>query len=434
MKENSNLIINNPKKLEGLISIPGDKSITHRAIMLGALSDGQLKISNSLLSEDCMRTLTAFRELGINIEIDDDIVTIFGKGLNGLSKTKSQIDAGNSGTMARLLSGILSAQNFNSSISGDESLVTRPMKRIIEPLESFGALIKSKDEKLPISFKSSSSMKPIKYHSYIPSAQVKSSLILAALYIKGESIISEDVKTRDHTERLLKYMEYPISIDKETVTLQGCENIVAKDIDVPSDISSAAFFIVAALIKEGSDITLNNIGVNPLRTGIIDILLKMGANIKLTNCRTVCNEPVADIKVKYSQLTPINISGDIISRLIDELPVLFIACATCNGLSLIEDIHELRYKESDRIEAMENGFKKLGIDIVSTENSIKISGGTFSGGIVDSYGDHRIAMSFLIAGLVSDKPITVLNTSNINTSFPNFEDILRNQKIDVYTI
>jgi 3-phosphoshikimate 1-carboxyvinyltransferase len=423
MKENSNLIINNPKKLEGLISIPGDKSITHRAIMLGALSDGQLKISNSLLSEDCMRTLTAFRELGINIEIDDDIVTIFGKGLNGLSETKSQIDAGNSGTMARLLSGILSTQNFNSSISGDKSLVTRPMKRIIEPLKSFGALIKSKDEKLPISFKSSSSMRPIKYHSHIPSAQVKSSLILAALYIKGESIISEDVKTRDHTERLLKYMEYPISIDKETVTLQGCENIVAKDIDVPSDISSAAFFIVAALIKKGSDITLNNIGVNPL-----------GANIKLTNSRTICNEPVADIKVKYSQLTPINISGDIISRLIDELPILFIACATCNGLSLIEDIHELRYKESDRIEAMENGLKKLGIDIVSTENSIKIAGGNFSGGIVDSYGDHRIAMSFLIAGLVSDKPITVLNTSNINTSFPNFENILRNQKIDVYTV
>ena len=303
----------------------------------------------------------------------------------------------------------------------------------MKPLESFGALIKSKDQKLPMNFKSSDIMKPIKYHSPIPSAQVKSSLILAALHIKGESVISEDVKTRDHTERLLKYMEYPILVDKETITLKGCKNIIAKDIEVPSDISSAAFFIVAALIIKGSDITLTNIGVNPLRTGIIDILLKMGANIKLTNCRTICNEPVADIKVKYSQLKPINISGDIISRLIDELPILFIACATCNGLSLIEDIHELRYKESDRIEAMENGLKKLGITIVSTENSMKITGGTFSGGIIDSYGDHRIAMSFLIAGLVSSKPITVLNTSNINTSFPNFEDILRNQKIDIYT-
>ena len=434
MKVNSNLIINNPKRLEGLIHIPGDKSITHRAIMLGALSDGKLKISNSLLSEDCMRTLVAFRELGINIQIDDDIVTIFGKGLNGLSEAKSQINAGNSGTMARLLSGILSTQNFNSSISGDESLVTRPMKRIIEPLKSFGALIESKDEKLPMSFKSSNSMKPIKHHSHLPSAQVKSSLILAALYVKGESIISEDVKTRDHTERLLKYMEYPISIDKETIILKGCENIKAKDIDIPSDISSAAFFIVAALIKKGSDIILKNIGVNPLRTGIIDILLKMGANIKLTNCRTICNEPVADIEVKYSQLNPINISGDIISRLIDELPVLFIACATCEGSSLIEDIDELRYKESDRIEAMENGLKKLGVTIVSTENSIKIIGSTFGGGIIDSYGDHRIAMSFLIAGLVSEKPITVLNTDNINTSFPNFEDILRNQKIDIYKI
>ena len=434
MKENSNLIINNPNKLEGLITVPGDKSITHRAIMLGALSDGELKISNGLLSEDCMRTLVAFRELGINIQIDNNIITIFGKGLSGLSETKSQINAGNSGTMARLLSGILSTQNFNSSISGDESLVTRPMGRIIEPLESFGALIKSKDQKLPMSFKSSDVMKPIKHHSLIPSAQVKSSLILAALHIKGESVISEDVKTRDHTERLLKYMEYPIIVDEETITLKGCKNIIAKDIEVPSDISSAAFFIVAALIKKDSDIILDNIGVNPLRTGIIDILLKMGANIQLTNCRTICNEPVADIKVKYSQLRPINISGDIISRLIDELPILFIACATCNGLSLIEDIHELRYKESDRIEAMENGLKKLGIDIVSTENSIKINGGTFKGGIVNSYGDHRIAMSFLIAGLVSDTPITVLNTSNINTSFPNFEDILRSQKMDIYTI
>ena len=434
MKENSNLIINNPRKLEGTISVPGDKSITHRAIMLGALSDGELKISNGLLSEDCMRTLTAFKELGIDIHIDNSIITIFGKGLNGLSKTKSQIDAGNSGTMARLLSGILSTQNFNSSMSGDESLVTRPMGRIIEPLESFGALIQSKDQRLPMSFKSSDIMKPIKYHSPIPSAQVKSSLILAALHIEGESIISEDVRTRDHTERLLKYMEYPILVDKETITLKGCKNIIAKDIEVPSDISSAAFFIVAALIIKGSDITLANIGVNPLRTGIIDILLKMGANIKLTNCRTICNEPVADIKVKYSQLKPINISGDIISRLIDELPILFIACATCNGLSLIENIRELRYKESDRIEAMENGLKKLGITIVSTDNSMKITGGTFSGGIIDSYGDHRIAMSFLIAGLVSVKPITVLNTSNINTSFPNFEDILRNQKIDVYTV
>ena len=434
MKENSNLIINNPRKLEGTISVPGDKSITHRAIMLGALSDGELKISNGLLSEDCMRTLTAFKELGIDIHIDNSIITIFGKGLNGLSKTKSQIDAGNSGTMARLLSGILSTQNFNSSMSGDESLVTRPMGRIIEPLESFGALIQSKDQRLPMSFKSSDIMKPIKYHSPIPSAQVKSSLILAALHIEGESVISEDVRTRDHTERLLKYMEYPILVDKETITLKGCKNIIAKDIEVPSDISSAAFFIVAALIIKGSDITLANIGVNPLRTGIIDILLKMGANIKLTNCRTICNEPVADIKVKYSQLKPINISGDIISRLIDELPILFIACATCNGLSLIENIRELRYKESDRIEAMENGLKKLGITIVSTDNSMKITGGTFSGGIIDSYGDHRIAMSFLIAGLVSVKPITVLNTSNINTSFPNFEDILRNQKIDVYTV
>ncbi len=434
MKQNSNLIINNSKKIEGFIDIPGDKSMTHRAIMLGSLSDGTLKITNSLLSEDCIRTITAFRSLGIDIKINENIITIVGKGIRGLSQLSSPIDAGNSGTMARLLSGILSTQNFNSSISGDESLVTRPMKRVIEPLESSGALIKSRDGKLPISFKSSESIGPIIYHSKIPSAQVKSSLILAALNIKGESVISEDIKTRDHTERLLSYLDYPISVGGKSISLKGFKKLVAKDIEIPSDISSAAFFIVAALIKEGSDITLNNIGVNPLRTGIIDILLEMGGDIKLINCRTICNEPIADIKVKYSQLNPINISGEIISRLIDELPILFIACATCNGLSSLEDIGELRYKESDRIEAMENGLRKLGIAIVSSKNSLSITGGQFTGGIIDSYGDHRIAMSFLIAGLLSSKPITVLNTSNINTSFPGFDDILRNQKIDLYEI
>ena len=434
MKKNSNFIINSSKKLEGLINIPGDKSITHRAIMLGGLSNGMLNVTNSLLSEDCMRTLIAFRELGVDIQINGGKLVITGNGIQGLTQPKSQIDAGNSGTMARLLSGILSTQSFDSTISGDESLVTRPMKRIIEPLESFGALIKSSNGKLPMSFEPSTLMKPIVYHSKIPSAQVKSSLILAALNIKGESVISEDVITRDHTERLLSYLEYPFMNDKGVITLQGCKNLVAKDIEIPSDISSAAFFIVAALIKEGSDIMLNNIGVNPLRTGIIDVLLEMGGNIKFVNCRTVCNEPVADIRVKHSQLNPINISGKIISRLIDELPILFIACATCNGLSLIEDIGELRYKESDRIYAMEDGLKELGINVVSTENSLSITGGEFIGGIIDSYGDHRIAMSFLIAGLVSHKPITVLNTSNIDTSFPGFGDILIDQNIDLYSI
>ena len=434
MKTDSNLIINNSKELKGSINIPGDKSITHRAIMLGALSDGAMTISNVLLSDDCLSTITAFKQLGVKIEVEEKGLKIIGVGLNGLLEPESQIDAGNSGTMARLLSGILSTQPFNSSIIGDESLIRRPMERIIEPLESIGALIKSRNGKLPIKFEPSPSMKSIKYHSRIPSAQVKSSLILAALSIEGKSIISEDVKTRDHTERLLSYLNYPISIVEETITVQGRKKIVAKDIQIPADISSAAFFIVAALIKEGSDVLLENIGVNPLRTGIIDVLLEMGANIKFINQRIVCNEPVADIKVKYSKLNPIKLSGKIISRLIDELPILFIACTTCNGLSLIEDIKELRYKESDRIKAMESGLRKLGISLTSTENSLEINGGHLNGGIVDSFGDHRIAMSFLIAGLISEKPITVLDTSNIDTSFPGFENILRNQDIYIYNI
>ena len=433
MQNNTSLIINHSSHLEGEISIPGDKSITHRAIILGSLSNGLVKIKNALLSEDCIKTITAFRMLGVKISIENEVISIYGNGLNSLEAPSSEIDAGNSGTLARLISGILAAQNFRSSIIGDESLTKRPMKRIIKPLTDIGAKVISETNTLPISF-FESSLNSINYTSSIPSAQIKSCLILASLFIEGESTIQESIKTRDHTERMLQYLEYPLSINNKSISLHGGGIISAKDITVPSDISSASFFIVGALIKPNSNITLKSIGVNPLRTGIIDILIKMGADINLTNTRTIGNEPVADIVVKSSKLKPINLSGDVISRLIDELPILFIACACCDGISSINDIEELRHKESDRIKSMEEGLANLGIKVNTTSNSINITGGYFKGGIVNSYGDHRIAMSFLIAGLIATKPITVIDTNNINTSFPSFVDLLKEQKNEVYSI
>ncbi len=434
MMNNTSLIINSSKELIGDIMIPGDKSITHRAIILGSICSGKVTISNGLYSEDCLKTISCFKEMGVEIKTNDYRIEIIGKGLRSLRPPKETLDAGNSGTLSRLLSGILSCQNFDSTINGDESLNSRPMKRIIDPLTSVGAIIKSKDYKLPLSFKASNSLMPIIYKSHIPSAQIKSCLLLASLFIDGESVISEETKTRDHTERLLQYFDYPFEVSDKKIIIKGNGSLNARDIDIPSDISSAAFFIVAALITKGSDILLINIGTNPLRTGILDVLTDMGADIKFINNRVIGNEPVSDIRIKYSRLKSINVSSKIISRLIDELPILFIACATCDGTSTINDIKELRYKESDRILSMETGLKKLGIHVTSTENSISITGGSINGGIVDSFGDHRVAMSFLIAGLVSKKPITVTNTENINTSFPNFIDILREQNIDIYKI
>ena len=434
MMNNISLIINNSNELIGDIVIPGDKSITHRAIILGALSSGNVLIKNGLLSEDCSKTISCFKQMGVDINVNNRSIEIIGEGLRSLKPSKETFNAGNSGTLARLLSGILACQPFESSIIGDKSLSSRPMKRIIDPLTTFGAIIKSSENKLPITFKAANSLIPINYKSTIPSAQIKSCLLLASLFINGKSVISEVIKTRDHTERLLEYLGYPLVINNNEITIEGNGSLNAREIDIPSDISSAAFFIVAALITKGSDILLTNIGTNHLRTGIIDVLIEMGADIKLINNRLIANEPTSDIKVKYSKLSAINISGEIISRLIDELPILFIACATCDGISTIGDIKELRYKESDRILSMETGLKKSGIDVTSTENSISISGGSFNGGIIDSFGDHRVAMSFLIAGLVSKKPITVRDTENIDTSFPTFADILREQNIDIYKI
>ena len=344
------------------------------------------------------------------------------------------MNAGNSGTLMRLLTGVLAAQNFSSSISGDESLSQRPMSRIINPLCEIGAQIESKSGKAPLKIIQPQNLTPINYVQEIASAQVKSCLIFTSLFIDGTSTFIESIPTRDHTENLLEHFKYPIERNNGKSIIHGQYSFNAKDITIPSDISSAAFFIVGALINKESHITLRNININPLRTGIIEVLKKMGASINIFNIKTLSNELVADIEVKYSKLKSISLNGEIISSLIDELPILFIACALSSGTSTIKGIEELRYKESDRILSMQNGLEKIGINVTSTNDSITIEGGKISGAEIDSFNDHRVAMAFAVCGLVSNESITIKNTKNIATSFPQFVDTLRDMGAQIFEI
>ena len=434
MSSPNNLIINRSKPLIGNLKIPGDKSISHRSIILGALSDGELTISNFLTSDDCNATINAMRELGADISVNDNQVDIKGKGLFSLKKPKQIIDAGNSGTLIRLLTGVLAVQDFDSVITGDDSLKKRPMGRIIEPLTSCGAKIKSNEYKAPLSIYGSSSVNPIEYNQDVASAQVKSCLILSALYISGQSTFYEEIQTRDHTENLLEHLSYEINRDSNSLSLKGKQNLIAKDIFIGSDISSAAFFIVASLIVDGSCIEMRNVNINELRTGIVTVLKGMGADIEISDIKKVSNELLGNIRVRHSKLKCADIKGEIIPSLIDELPILFIACACASGISKISGIEELRYKESDRIMAMENGLRAIGINVHSSKDSIEITGGKITGGKVNSYDDHRIAMSFAIAGLISKHSLTIKDTKNISTSFPTFVTILRELGVEVFEV
>ena len=431
MSSSNNLIINKSKPFLGKVLIPGDKSISHRSIILGSLSKGKLTITNFLKSDDCLQTISAMRSLGAKIINFNEQIIIEGMGLNNIKKPNKIIDAGNSGTLIRLLTGILSVQNFSSTITGDDSLNSRPMRRIISPLVAHGAMIDSKNFKAPLKVIGNTKLSPIFYKQDVVSAQVKSCLMLAALFIKGESKFYEDIVTRDHTENMLEHLGYDICKSEHEISFKGCQTLLAKDINIGSDISSASFFIVAALILKNSEIKIPNININKYRTGIITVLKKMGANISIINKRFDSNEEIGDLIIKSSQLKPLNIGGEIISTLIDELPILFIACAVSSGISKISGIEELRYKESDRIKSMEEGLNAVGIKTTSTIDSIEINGGDILGGKINSYGDHRIAMAFAIAALISKKSITIIDTKNISTSFPNFIDLMREQRADI---
>lgn len=415
--------------LKGEARVPGDKSMSHRSIMLGSLAEGVTHVTGFLVAEDALATLQAFRDMGVEIEGPvNGCLTIHGVGKHGLKAPKNDLYLGNSGTSMRLLSGLLAGQPFNSVLTGDKSLSGRPMKRVTEPLKTMGADIKTTEQgtaPLQITGKAGH-LQGIDYVMPMASAQVKSCLLLAGMYAEGVTRVTEPAPTRDHTERMLNGFSYPVTRDGSTATISAEGKLVATDIDVPSDISSAAFFLVGASIAPGSDLLLKHVGINPTRTGVIDILRLMGANIEVLNERVVGGEPVADLHVVYSPLKGIDIPEELVPLAIDEFPVLFVAAALAEGQTRLSGAEELRVKESDRIQVMADGLQILGVDAQPTPDGMVIQGGSIGGGVVTSHGDHRCAMSFSIAALRASAPITVLDCANVNTSFPEFKDLVKN--------
>ena len=413
-------------QLNGVIRVPGDKSMSHRSIMLGSIAEGVTHVKGFLEAEDALATLKAFRAMGVEIEgPENGEVTIQGVGKHGLREPKEPLYLGNSGTSMRLLAGLLSGQSFDSVLTGDSSLESRPMRRVTEPLAQMGAEIETDpDGTAPLKIKGGRSLKGIHYDMPVASAQVKSCLLLAGMYAEGETVVVEPAPTRDHTERMLNRFSYPVKREGNKAIIDSNGSLKACDIDVPSDSSSAAFFLVGASIAPGSDVTLRHVGVNPTRTGVIDILKMMGADIEVFNEKTVGGEPVADLRVRYSPLKGIDIPEELVPLAIDEFPVLFVAAACAEGQTRLTGAKELRVKESDRIQVMADGLQTLGVDATPTEDGMIINQSTIGGGKVDSHGDHRIAMAFSIAGLRATDTITILDCQNVNTSFPEFKALV----------
>ena len=411
--------------LRGSIKVPGDKSISHRSIMLGSIANGVTNVSGFLEGEDTLATLNAFKDMGVKIEREGSNVTINGVGMNGLKPSLNPLNLGNSGTSIRLMSGLLSAQSFDSMLCGDESLSKRPMARIIDPLSKMGAIIKSSNSMPPLSISGNQKLSASKYTLPVASAQIKSCLLLAGLYADGETCITENATTRDHTERMLKGFGYQVTSSSGQVSLTGGGQLQACDIEVPSDISSAAFFIVAASIANNADITLEAVNINPTRTGVIEILKLMGANIELNNQREEAGELVADIRVFSSSLKGITIPEELVPLAIDEFPAIFIAASCANGETLLTGARELRVKESDRIQVMSDGLSSLGIKTEVLEDGIRIEGGEFQKqtSIIKSHHDHRISMAFAIASVRSNYELDIEGVDNVKTSFPNFVEL-----------
>ncbi len=430
MSKSITFIVQPGGQLQGEARVPGDKSMSHRSIMLGSLAEGVTHVKGFLEAEDALATLQAFRDMGVQIEGPvDGCVTIHGVGKHGLKAPQKELYLGNSGTSMRLLSGLLAGQSFNTVLTGDKSLSGRPMKRVTEPLAAMGAAIKTTDKgTAPLEITGrAGQLQAIDYVMPMASAQVKSCLLLAGMYAQGETSVTEPAPTRDHTERMLSGFSYPVKQDGSKVSITAEGKLTATDIDVPSDISSAAFFLVGASIASGSDIVLRHVGINPTRTGVISILRLMGASIEILNERVVGGEPVADLHVVSKPLKGIDIPEELVPLAIDEFPVLFVAAACAEGQTRLSGAEELRVKESDRIQVMADGLQILGVDAQPTADGMVIQGGgKISGGIVTSHGDHRIAMAFAIAGLRANAPITILDCANVNTSFPEFKDLAKN--------
>ena len=419
--------------LRGSVRVPGDKSISHRAVMLGAIAEGTSRISGFLTGEDSVNTARALAAMGVEIEgMGGTELVIHGVGLRGLKAPGCALDLGNSGTSIRLLSGLLSGQGFGSTLTGDQYLRKRPMTRIVKPLSMMGAMISGQGEKNypPLNIKPSGGLNGIVYSSPIASAQVKSAILLAGLYADGTTTVTEPMKSRDHTERMLKYMGAELREDGLSVSVTGGQKLIARDFMVPGDLSSAAFLMVAVAVVPGSKVTIKDVGINPTRTGIIDILRLMGARIAIGNVRNDGPEPIADITVKHSELNGIEIGGELLLRAIDEFPIICIAAAAAHGTTVIKDAAELRVKESDRIAAMAGELTKIGVNVLETPDGLIIHGGTpIRAAEVDSHGDHRVAMSMAVAGLIAKGgEMIIFDTENIKTSFPGFIELLESLK------
>ncbi len=419
------MIFQKAEHLSGEITIPGDKSISHRAVMFGALSEGVTEVTNFLQGADCLSTIECFRRMGIEIENTPERILIHGKGLHGLRAPSSVLDAGNSGTTTRLISGILAAQPFETTLTGDASIRKRPMRRIIEPLSMMGAAITSIEgnDCAPLRI-SGAPLHGIHYHSKTASAQVKSAILLAGLYADGETKVTEPAVSRNHSEIMLNYFGADIRTEGRTVTVLPEPRLTAQQVKVPGDISSAAYFIAAGLIVPGAEILIRNVGINPTRDGILKVARAMGGNITLLN-RSDDGEPTADLLVKYSKLHGITIEGDIIPTLIDEIPIINIMAACAKGTTLIKDAAELKVKESNRIDVMVDYLKKMGCQIEGREDGMVIEGGNTLHGIrIDSHMDHRIAMSFAIAALIADGETDIVDSDIVTVSYPNFYEDL----------
>jgi 3-phosphoshikimate 1-carboxyvinyltransferase len=410
------------KEIRGRIAVPGDKSISHRALMLAAIAEGTTRIRGFLEAEDCIATRRALEALGVAIADADGALQVSGAGPSGLSAPRRPLDLGNSGTAMRLMAGLLAGQPFDSELTGDASLRRRPMERVAAPLRRMGARISTHDGRAPIRIEGGAQLRGIDCELPVASAQLKSALLLAGLYARGLTVVRSPGPSRDHTERMLSALgaDLDVAADGLKVAIVGPQSLTAADIDVPGDFSSAAFFIVAGCLGAHDGLTIEHVGVNPTRTGLLRILEAMGADIELRNPRNSGSEPIADLHVKAGTLKGIDVPPELVPLAIDEFPVLFIAAAGAKGKTIVRGAEELRHKESDRIAVMAAGLAALGVAVEERPDGLVVEGGRFRGGTLDSEGDHRIAMAFAVGSLISDGPIEILNTAQVATSFPEF--------------
>ncbi len=419
--------INPANSVHGIVDLPGDKSISHRAALLAAMAVGDTRIENFSTAADCQTTIKCLKELGVDISHDGSAVVVTGVGKTGFRRPERTLDCGNSGTTMRLLMGILAGQDFESSLSGDESLQKRPMQRVIDPLEKMGARINSNNGKPPLTITGTNPLQSIEHVQQIVSAQIKSSILLAALNTEGVTVVIEPIATRDHTERMLEWFGVEVQIerneDRTRIAVSGDSRLTARDLKIPADISSAAFFMIAAACFNGSDVTLPNVGVNPTRTAIFDLLVSLGANVEILDADEICNEPVGKIRVRGglgSCDNKVILDGPVIAGLIDELPIIAVLGTQLDQGIEVRDAGELRVKETDRIAAIVENLKRIGADVTEFEDGFKVERSWLKGSVVDSFGDHRIAMAFAVAGLLAEGETEITGAECADISFPGF--------------